>query len=571
MRGHLLGGLGKIFADPKGTDGQRLSAANAFADYAASDIAKLSQLLTLATPEQYSVLYPLVSANPLQTTVEELSKITATLPESELGSVERVPFGQRRANAAVTLLRLGEREKVLPVFDMTDDPEALTQFIFRCRPRGVSVDALLDLLKIVSTERQGASRRFDVPKYAILLAVGEFTLTEIPESRREPLLKQLSDTYRNDPSSGVHGAAGWLLRKWGQTEVVREVDQTPLLYSLDREWFTLAITVTPKSPPEPKEEPAKEREGSESEPTKPEPPVDPLPLKTFYYTFIVFPAGSSKIGSVDDEPDRMKGELRHSVTLTRPFALLDREVTFAELIAFAPQYASYMKQFDARLEDAGLGADWYDSVSFSRWLGQQSGVPETDQSYADPESLDKETYPRDPNPAVNWAPMDWPLELGRRGFRLPTSSEWEIASRSGVTTSYGYGSDVSMLGRFGWFQENRSKHVHPPKELRPGPRGLFDLNGNSMEWTHDWYSDYEAEAITNPLGAKKGSHRMFRGGSWFHTAAFCRSACYGANPPSFRIFFAGFRLALSPSIESGVQVAKPAGVGTEGAPAEQRP
>ena len=38
------------------------------------------------------------------------------------------------ANAAVTLLRLGEREKVLPVFDMTDAPEALTQFIFRCRP-----------------------------------------------------------------------------------------------------------------------------------------------------------------------------------------------------------------------------------------------------------------------------------------------------------------------------------------------------------------------------------------------------------------------------------------------------
>ena len=41
-------------------------------------------------------------------------------------------YGQRRTNAAVTLLRLGEREKVLPVFNMTDDPEALTQFIFRC-------------------------------------------------------------------------------------------------------------------------------------------------------------------------------------------------------------------------------------------------------------------------------------------------------------------------------------------------------------------------------------------------------------------------------------------------------
>ena len=53
-----------------------------------------------------------------------------------IGVRERVPYGQRRANAAVTLLRLGEREKALPVFEVTDDPEALTQFIFRCRPRG---------------------------------------------------------------------------------------------------------------------------------------------------------------------------------------------------------------------------------------------------------------------------------------------------------------------------------------------------------------------------------------------------------------------------------------------------
>src|SRR5262249_25526907 len=48
IRARLLGALERIFANPTATDGQRLSAANAFADYAAKDIAKLSELLAVA-------------------------------------------------------------------------------------------------------------------------------------------------------------------------------------------------------------------------------------------------------------------------------------------------------------------------------------------------------------------------------------------------------------------------------------------------------------------------------------------------------------------------------------------
>ena len=159
-----------------------MSAANAFADYAAGDIPKLSRLLSVATPEQFEVLYPIVAASPVPGTIEDLGAIAATPPSSELGSVQRVPYGQRRANAAVTLLRLGEREKVLPVFDVSDDPEALTQFIFRCRPRGVVADALLDCLQQV---RVAPKDRYPKnTRYALLLALGEFSIDEIPESRR---------------------------------------------------------------------------------------------------------------------------------------------------------------------------------------------------------------------------------------------------------------------------------------------------------------------------------------------------------------------------------------------------
>ena len=560
IRARLLGDLERLFADAQ-TDAQRLSAANALADYAEKDIGRLARLLSGATPEQFAVLYSIVAAGRTPAAIEDLGKIAATPAPEALGSVERVAYGQRRAGAAVTLLRLGERDKVLPVFKVSDDPEALTQFIFRCRARGVGVDALLDCLEQLS---DGPANRYPSDaRYALLLALGEFRLADVAELRRDTLIKQLAGWYRDDPSSGVHGAAGWLLRQWGQADLARQVDQSPIPYSPDREWFTLRITVKPTPPPEPSEGGATESAGAKPAPAKRDGaaksaasgaagnPKPATPPKTFYYTFIdtfiVFPPGESTIGSVNDEPGRVKNEVRHGVRLTRPVAILDREITLEELIAFDPMYAGFMRQFDAKPPDAGFGAHWYDAVRFCRWLGQQMGLAESDQPYADPASLNKERHPREPNPEASWAPRNWPLEPGRRGFRLPTEAEWEVASRAGARTAYGYGGDASLLSRFGWFTENSGKHVHPPRELRPGRRGVFDLHGNLWEWTHDWYGDYDTKASADPPGPNVGSIRVIRGGSWGNDAANSRTAFRITDDPTARTDDIGFRLALSPS------------------------
>jgi len=545
----LLPVLERIFADGQRTDAQRLSAANAFADYAASDVTKLSRLLTVATPEQYAVLYPLVAASSTHSTVEDLSQIASTQPSSELSSVERVPYGQRRANAAVTLLQLGERERVLPVFDTQEDPEAMTQFIFRCRDRGVRVTEILDLFQIVSrnASKEPSDRlpNLSLPsrnnwthaRYALLLSLGEYSLSEIPESERTALLNQVADLYRNDPSSGIHGAAGWLLRQWGQVDIARTIDEIPAPYSTDREWFTLAVTVTPEMTPTVSPS-ATVTATSDIERT-------PLPPKTFFYTFVVFSAGEYSIGSLGIEPDRRKDEVHHSIKLSRPYALLNRELTFEETVAFSTKYAGFMDQMDAKPEDSGFGFDWYDSVAFCHWLSTQSGIAEMDQSYADPDLLDREEYPRETQPGAEWAPRNWPLQLERRGFRLPTEAGWEIASRSGVQTAYAFGSDTKLLDRFGWFAENSGKHVHPPCQLRPSMRGVFDLHGNLFEWTHDWYADYPKTMDINPLGPPSGSDRVLRGGGWSFDESYCRVSNRSTYAPSYRTFEDGLRLALS--------------------------
>lgn len=239
----------------------------------------------------------------------------------------------------------------------------------------------------------------------------------------------------------------------------------------------------------------------------------------------------------------------HGVKLTRPFAFLDREVTFDELMACSQQYAEYIGRYDAKPTDAVFGVNWYESVRFCRWLGGQMAVSESDQACPAPEWLDKETYPREPTPSANWAPNNWPVYSSRIGFRLPTEAEWEVASRSGSRNAYGFGSDVSFLTQFDWYTENSNRHVHPPKELRPNVRGLFDPHGNLSEWTHDWYNDFSAATVTDPRSDEGGSRRVRRGGSWYDNAALCRSASRGCYGPADHSSFSGFRLALSLSEE----------------------
>lgn len=66
--------------------------------------------------------------------------------------------------------------------------------------------------------------------------------------------------------------------------------------------------------------------------------------------------------------------------------------------------------------------------------------------------------------------------------------------------------------------------------------------GNVWESVLDWYGPYEGGTMTDPNGATDGSHRVFRGASWFSANFGLRLARRGGGLPEHRSTEVGIRL-----------------------------
>lgn len=129
-------------------------------------------------------------------------------------------------------------------------------------------------------------------------------------------------------------------------------------------------------------------------------------------------------------------------------------------------------------------------------------------------------------------------------FRLPTETEWEYAARGGnKSKGYKY-SGSNNIESVAWYTNNSSSSTHDVKTKQPNELGIYDMNGNVWEWCNDWYGNYNTNTQTNPTGPSTGSFRVFRGGSWFDDAWYCRVSNRDCNAPDLRNFILGLRLAL---------------------------
>jgi hypothetical protein len=210
-------------------------------------------------------------------------------------------------------------------------------------------------------------------------------------------------------------------------------------------------------------------------------------------TMIRVPAGSFTMGSPESEDGHNAWEQRREVTLANDFYLGSTPVTQHQYAAVTGKNPSHHEQIaDAPVDSV----DWNSATEYCLRLTE----------------LDRE---------AGLLPVDWE-------YRLPTEAEWEYACRAGSSEPrHGEPQNVA------WHHDNADEKPHAVGQKTPNAWGFHDMLGNVWEWCQDWFC---------------AGCRSVRGGSYFNSARFCRSAQRWGWNPKGRGRYCGFRLLAARAV-----------------------
>jgi formylglycine-generating enzyme required for sulfatase activity len=229
------------------------------------------------------------------------------------------------------------------------------------------------------------------------------------------------------------------------------------------------------------------------------------------------------------------------VQLTRAFFLSDREISVGQFQQFIndADYPNGEKptnwpgagaEYSPSSDHPARKVNWYDAIVFCNWLSRKEGrtpcYERTGKTEQQAQNVERDA---------------WQLLADATGYRLPTEAEWEYSCRAGTTTEFASGNDEEMLRKYAVFQASRP--ASGGSKL-PNGWGLFDMHGNVWEWCWDGYASYDAKSpAVDPPGAAGDPVRVFRGGSWSHSADAARASSRYRSAPGNRNGLMGFRVA----------------------------
>jgi len=115
-------------------------------------------------------------------------------------------------------------------------------------------------------------------------------------------------------------------------------------------------------------------------------------------------------------------------------------------------------------------------------------------------------------------------------LRLPTSAQWEYASRGGrFSMGYRYaGSDnVDDVAYYVPIATPEDSPLYTTSEVgqkQPNELGLYDMTGNVSEMCSDWFGTIPDEDVTDPIGPNSGTYKVQRGG-YFNSSSAAVGGC----------------------------------------------
>ncbi len=126
-------------------------------------------------------------------------------------------------------------------------------------------------------------------------------------------------------------------------------------------------------------------------------------------------------------------------------------------------------------------------------------------------------------------------------YTLPTEAQWEYACRAGSVGAY-----AGELEQLGWYKENSGGSIQPVGQKAPNAWGFFDMHGNAAEWVSDhWHNDYYGAPSDGTVWLSPGSaYRVFRSGSAYNSAHYCKSTSRGRALQKDKSTRRGFRVVL---------------------------
>jgi formylglycine-generating enzyme required for sulfatase activity len=445
-------------------------------------------------------------------------QVRAALALMHIGS----DAGWERLRHRADPLHITPREQLIPplcpptALQPGSGPNLRAHLIRDLGPLKMDFDGLIERLE---TGKNISERR------ALILCLGGLAPAQVSPGQRRRVIELLVAWYKDDRDPGVHSAIDWVLRNPWSRHFVAEKGAEPdaALRAIDAEAARLA-----------REERKKPRgQGTRAG-----------------YRWTATDGGGIvlaqvnnwnrefELGSPPGEPGRApRGEGARLVLMPRGFAIATKPVTVAQFGAFLRERPDAAAGYDSPTNTdpnaPASGVSWFMAVAFCNWLSEKERIDDTDWCFTRVSSGLVHLRPRDKSR------HDY---LTARGYRLPTTAEWEYACRAGEVTSRFYGTSNELLGEYAWFASNSNAQPQPVGRLKPNDLGLFDVYGNVAEWclspadTVEGGKDPESRprVTDQPLSGDQclvsgGQSWVVRGGSFADHPERLRSAAWAAH------------------------------------------